>query len=106
MHQPQGCARESLGTREESAGTGNYSELLSHRSLGDSVYVCELSCSAVSDSFVTPWTVVHQAPLFMGLSQQEYCSGLLFPPPGDFPQLGMEPAFFCISCIVRQVLCH
>ena len=29
--------------------------------------------------FVTPWTVVRQAPLAMGFSRQEYWSGLLFP---------------------------
>ena len=26
--------------------------------------------------FVTPWTVVYQAPLSMGFSRQEYCSGV------------------------------
>ena len=30
--------------------------------------------------FATPWTVAHQAPLSMGLSRQEYWSGLPFPP--------------------------
>ena len=35
--------------------------------------------------FVTPWTVAHQASLSMGVSRQEYCSGLPCPPPGDFP---------------------
>ena len=34
--------------------------------------------------FVTLWTVAHQAPLPMGLSRQEYWSGLPFPPPGQF----------------------
>ena len=29
--------------------------------------------------FVTPWTVVHQAPLSMGFSRQEYWSGLPLP---------------------------
>ena len=28
--------------------------------------------------FATPWTVAHQAPLSMGFSRQEYCSGLSF----------------------------
>ena len=28
--------------------------------------------------FVTPWTVAHQAPLFMGFSRQEYWSGCHF----------------------------
>ena len=27
----------------------------------------------------------------MGFSRQEYWSGLPFPPPGDFPNPGMEP---------------
>ena len=30
------------------------------------------SHSVLSNSFVTLWTVAHQAPLSMGLSQQEY----------------------------------
>ena len=29
--------------------------------------------------FVTPWTVVYQGPLSMGLSRQEYWDGLSFP---------------------------
>ena len=40
--------------------------------------------------FVTPRTVDHQAPLSMGFSRQEYCSGLPFSPPGDLPNLGIE----------------
>ena len=35
------------------------------------------------------WTVVHQAPLSMGFSRQEYWSGL--PCPGDLPGLEIEP---------------
>ena len=50
-----------------------------------------LSPSVVSDSFVTPWTVAHQAPLSMESSKQEYWSGLPCPPPGDLPDPGMEP---------------
>ena len=41
--------------------------------------------------FATPWTVAHQAPLSMGFSRQEYCSGLLFPSPGDLPDPGIKP---------------
>ena len=41
--------------------------------------------------FVTPWTVVHQAPLSMGLSRQEYWSWLPRPSPGDPPDPGIEP---------------
>lgn len=35
------------------------------------VYVCVLGHSVVSDS-MTPWTVVHQAPLSVAFSRQEY----------------------------------
>ena len=39
----------------------------------------------MSDSFVTPWTTAHLAPLSMGFSRQEYWSGLPCPLPGDLP---------------------
>ena len=41
--------------------------------------------------FVTPRTVAHQAPLSMGFSRQEYCSGLPSPSPGDLPDPRTEP---------------
>ena len=40
---------------------------------------------------VTPWTVARQAPLFTGLSRQEYWSGLPCPPPGGLPNPGIQP---------------
>ena len=46
----------------------------------------------MSNSFVNLWTVACQALLFMGLSQQEYWSGLPFPPPGYCPDQGIKPA--------------
>ena len=51
-------------------------------------------CSVVSDFFVTPWIVAHQAPLefLMESFRQEYWSGLSFPPPGDLPNPGIELA--------------
>ena len=39
--------------------------------------------------FVTPETVADQDPLSAGFSQQEYWSGLPFPPPGKFPYPGV-----------------
>ena len=42
--------------------------------------------------FMTPWTVAHQAPLSVGFSRQEYCSGLPCPPPGDLVDSGIRPA--------------
>ena len=44
----------------------------------------------MSDS-ATLWTKVHQAPLSMGFSRQEYWSGLPCPPPGALPNPGIEP---------------
>ena len=44
-------------------------------------------------TLVTPWTVAHQAPLSMGLSRQEYWSGLPFSSPGDLLDPGIEPGF-------------
>ena len=44
----------------------------------------------MSDSMAL-WTVAHQAPLSMGFSRQEYCSGLLCLSPGDLPNPGIEP---------------
>ena len=41
--------------------------------------------------FATSWTLAHQAPLSMGFSRQEYCSGLPHPPAGDLPDPGTEP---------------
>ena len=50
------------------------------------------SRSFVSNSFVTPWAIIHQASLSMGFPRQEYWSGLPFSSPGDFPNPGIEPA--------------
>ena len=38
------------------------------------------------------WTIVHKAPLSLGIPRQEYWSGLPFPSPGDFSDPGIEPA--------------
>ena len=40
---------------------------------------------------VTVWAVTCQAPLSKRFSRQEYWSGLSSPPPGDLPNLGIEP---------------
>ena len=41
--------------------------------------------------FVTLWTIAYQAPLSMGFPRQEFWSGLPCSPPGDLPNLGIEP---------------
>ena len=48
------------------------------------------SCSVTPDSFATPLTVDHQAPLSTGFPRQKYWSGLPFPFPEDLPNLGIE----------------
>ena len=50
------------------------------------------SCCVLSrvQLFANPWTVAHQASLSMGILQAKYWSGLCSP-PGDLPNLGIEP---------------
>ena len=50
--------------------------------------VCALSPVWLS---VTPWTAARKAPLSVGLSRQEYRSGLTFPPPEDLPNPRIKP---------------
>ena len=40
--------------------------------------------------FATAWTVACQAPLSMGFSRHEYCSGLPCSPTGDLPNPGIK----------------
>ena len=49
---------------------------------------------------MTPWTVALQAPLSMGLSRQEYWSGLQLPSSGDLP----DQRIMRFSCNCRQSL--
>ena len=54
------------------------------------VYLCVCVCARAHaqscPTLVTPWSIAHQAPLFMVFfSRQEYGSGLQFPPPQDLP---------------------
>ena len=63
----------------------------------DLSFLFELSCSVAQLLscvwlFVTPKAVAHQSPLSTEFFRQEYKSRLSFPPPGDLPDLGIEPA--------------
>ena len=64
--------------------------------------VCVLSRSVMSDC-ATLWTVARQAPLSMGFSRQEYWSGLPCPPPGDLPDLGIEPVSLMSLALAGRV---
>ena len=52
---------------------------------------CALRCFSCVWLFVTQWTIAWQYPLSMGDAQQEYWSGLPFPPLGIFPTQGLNP---------------
>ena len=47
--------------------------------------------------FSTLWIVVHQAPLSMDFSRQEYWSASLFPSPGDLPDPGTKPMSLALA---------
>ena len=53
---------------------------------------CMPSCFSHVQLFGTLWTVIHQAPLSMRFSRQEYWSGLPCPPPRDLPDPGIKLA--------------
>ena len=46
--------------------------------------------------YATLWTVPCQPPLRMGFSRQEHWHGLLCPPPGDLPDVGIKPMSLCL----------
>ena len=68
-------------------------------------HVCILSHFSHIWLFVSLWTVACQAPLSMGFSRQEYWNGLPCLPPGNLPDLGIEPMSY-VSCIGKRVLYH
>ena len=56
--------------------------------------------------FAIPWTVAHQTPLSMGLSQQEYWSGLPLPPPGDLSNTEIENKSPAVPALASRILYH
>ena len=57
--------------------------------------VCAQSLSHVP-LFGTPCAAVHQTPLSVGLSRQEYWSGLPFITPGNLPDQRLNPLLVCL----------
>ena len=53
--------------------------------------MCACSVTQSYPILCDPMSVAHQPPLSLGFPQQEYWSGLPFPPPGDLPDIGTEP---------------
>ena len=67
-------------------GKANRNRTLRHRS--------SLTAKSLQSSLTlwNSWAVARQSPLFMGFSRQEYYSWLPYPPLGDLPDPGIEPA--------------
>ena len=63
----------------------------------DSLSSLSESCSVVSYSFATPWTVACQAPLSMEISRPEYWSVLPFLSAGESSQPKDQTRVFCIA---------
>ena len=62
-------------------------------------FVCVYTKSLQSrPSLFDLWTVAHLASLSMGFSRQEHWSGLPCPPPGDFPDSGINS---CLLYLLR-----
>ena len=55
------------------------------------IYKSPKTDSPLVGSIATPWIVVHQTPLSMGFSRQEYWSGLPCLLQGNFPNQGSNP---------------
>ena len=65
---------------------GKFSFMLNYT---NSCFLCSLCCC-----LVTKWVQVFcKAPLSMGLPKQEIWNELLFPPPGNLPNPGIETVF-------------
>ena len=54
------------------------------------LYLSEMKSLSHVRLFAKPWTIVHQSPLSLEFSKQEYWSGLPFPSPGHLPDPGLE----------------
>ena len=72
-------------------------------------YSCMRACTRCLFSrvrlFATLWTVLHQAPLSVGFSRQQYGTGLPWAPPEDLPHSGII-SMSHVSCAGRSVLYH
>ena len=64
---------------------------------GRHLILCAQLCLTLCDPVECSWP----APLSIGFPRQEYWSGLPFPPPGDLPDLGIEPMSY-LSPILQE----
>ena len=86
-----GVVKRTFGEIQHPKKNTYFSSTIWHWVFPTLMCACMLSHFNCIQLFVTLWTVAFQAPLSMGLSRQEYWSGLPGPPPGDIPNPGIEP---------------
>ena len=89
-----------------------YSQLITSQNIdiAEDLFICSvifpLKCihvaTVVFNSFVTLWTVTHQAALSIGFTRQEYWSELPFSPLGDFPDPAIESASFMSPALAGE----
>ena len=98
---PLGCKQNHLGvgTFKNNWCVGHPKSLLHCLGIRFLKSPWKWKCQSLShvQLFGTPWTVVHQAPLSMGFSKQEYWSGLPFPSPGIFLAQGSNPGLLSLA---------
>ena len=68
--------------------------------------VCMLRHFVMSLTLCDPMDYSLQAPLSMGLSRQEYWSGLPFSSPQNLPDPGIEPMSANVPCIVGRIFTY
>ena len=64
--------------------------------------MCACSVTSIVSNSATPWTVACQDSLSIGLSRQDYWSGLPCPPPGDLLNPGIEPLSLTSSALAGR----
>ena len=60
---------------------------------------CVLTCFSCVQLFATLWLIALHAPLSMGFSMQQYWNALPCPPPGNFPNPGIEPVSLAVPAL-------
>ena len=71
--------------------------------LGGGGLVASVSCSIVSDSFATPWTITHQALLSTEFSNKNTGVSSLSLLQGIYPNQGFNPGLWYCRQILYQL---
>ena len=69
------CIRQSRLQKKVMRDTYGHYIMIKGTSHQEDITVINTYAPSIGALFATPWTVAHQAPLSMGFSRQDYCSG-------------------------------